>query len=122
LKIQINGRHLDVTDAIREYVEDRGSRLFRFFDRIQKVQFVLSTQGVRYTAEVVVSAPKGGRLVAEATEESLQAAVDKVTDRMERQINRYKEKLRGHRWDAGRQGLGESLAGSASAVSEEDEE
>ena len=122
MNIQINGRHLEVTDSIREYVEDRGSRLFSFFDRIQKVQFVLSTQGVRYTAEIVVSAPKGGRLVAEATEESLHAAVDKVTDRMERQINRYKDKLRGHRWDAGRQGLGESLAESSSAASEDEEE
>ena len=69
MNIQVNGRRLEVTGPIREYVEDRGSRLFRFFDRIQKVQFVLSTQGVRFTAEVVVSAPKGGRLVAEATED-----------------------------------------------------
>ncbi|MHC5036564.1 MAG: ribosome hibernation-promoting factor, HPF/YfiA family [Planctomycetota bacterium] len=107
MNIQISGRHLEVTDAVREYVGDRGKRLTRFFDRINNIQFILSMEGVRYSAEVVVSAPKVGRMVAEATEEGLQAAVDKVVDKMERQITRYKEKLRNRRRDGGRAGARE---------------
>ena len=102
MSIQISGRHLEISDATREYVGERARRLFRFFDRIHKVQFVLSKEGVRYSAEVVVSAPKGVRLVAEASEEGLHASVDKVIDRMERQITRFKEKLRNGRREGAR--------------------
>jgi putative sigma-54 modulation protein len=102
LNLEIRGRHLDVKETIRGYIEERAERLTRYYNRITKMQFVLSKQGVKFSAEVVVSAPRAGQLVAEATEEGLQAAVDKALDKMERQIRRFKEKLRDHHREAGR--------------------
>jgi putative sigma-54 modulation protein len=111
LKIEVTGRHLEITDGMREYAGERGERLFRYYDRIQSVQFVLSQEGVRFTAEVVVSAPRAGRMAAEASEESLQAAVDKALDKMERQIRRHKERLRDHRREEGRAAQREEIRG-----------
>jgi len=104
LSIQISGRRIEITDPVRAYVQERGAKLFRFLDRIQKVQFILSSDGDGYSAEVLVSAPKGGQLVAESTEEGLLAAIDKVTDKIERQLRRYKQKLKDHRREEGRSG------------------
>jgi putative sigma-54 modulation protein len=114
LNIQISGRRLEVTDEIRKYAEERAQRLFRFFERISKVQMTLSsrvtTKGPRYGAEIVVTGPKAMRLVAESTEDLLNAAVDKATDKMERQITRHKEKLREHRREPGRRAAAEAPA------------
>lgn len=102
MDIEIRGRHLDITPEIRRYVEERAERFFRYFDRLHSVQFILSRQGINYRAEVVVAAPRAGQLVAEAAEEGLNAAVDRVIDKMDRQVRRFKEKLKDHHRDEGR--------------------
>jgi putative sigma-54 modulation protein len=128
LNIQIVGRRLEITEEIRKYAEERAQRLFRFFERISKVQMTLSsrvtTKGPRYGAEIVVTGPKAMRLVAESTEDLLNGAVDKATDKMERQITRHKEKLSEHRRESGRhvsqeasEGVGEE-AGAEEAAPE----
>lgn len=126
MDIQISGRRLEITDEIRKYAEERAERLFRFFERIGKVQMVLSskvsTKGPRYGAELAVSGPKQMRLAATATEELLNAAVDKVIDKMERQITRHKEKLREHRRESGRTAAEVPPAGGAEGGSGEGEE
>lgn len=102
MNIQITGRRIEVTDGMKEYATERIERLSRYFDRLNRAQLVLEPKGPMFSAELVVTGPKGTHLAAEAKEESFNAAVDKVMDKIERQITRSKEKMREHRRESGR--------------------
>lgn len=91
------GRNFVITDAIKDYAETKLSRLKKYFDNIKEIQATLSAvkskTGPIQTAEVRVIL-NGNVIKGVAVEADLYAAIDKVTDILERQITKYKEKLR----------------------------
>jgi putative sigma-54 modulation protein len=93
LKINITGRHLDVTPAMKEYTQEKVEKLGRFYDRIHGVDAVLSDEGDRQVVEVKAHVGKGTTLVGKVENPDIYAALDLVVDKMERLITRYKEKL-----------------------------
>jgi putative sigma-54 modulation protein len=103
LKIDISGRHLLVTRAMKDYAREKMERLGRFYDRIRRVQVVMDVQGERQQVEMVVSLARGSHIIAHARDSSMYAAIDFVVDKCERQLTKLKEKLRGHK---GRMSMG----------------
>ena len=97
MNIRITGRHLDVTDALRECVSEKVARLTRFFDGVIDVDVTLALDGDQCMAEVRVPAVRGQTIVAQATGSEMYQAIDLVIDKTERQLTRLKEKLRDHR-------------------------
>jgi len=97
LEIRIAGKHLHVSDAVRDYANDRIGRLVKYFDGILRVQIVLSEEGETKHAEIVVSLPRGKTTIANATAKTVYAAIDEVHDKAEKQLTRFKEKLRDRR-------------------------
>lgn len=98
MRIIISGRHLDVTEAIRDYAEKKIGRIKKYFDSIIEIDVTLSvekskSEGEQHTADVLVFA-NGKKLKARATESILYAAIDEVTDILENQLKKYKEKLK----------------------------
>lgn len=93
LKINITGRHLDVTPAMKEYMQEKIEKLGRFYDRIHGVDAVLSEEGDRQVVEVKAHVGKGTTLVGKVENPDIYAALDLVVGKLERQITRYKEKL-----------------------------
>jgi putative sigma-54 modulation protein len=96
LEIIIHGRHLDITEAIRNYVRKKASKLTKYSDRINKIQFTLKIEGQNHTAEAVCSFA-GTTLVAEAVNSDMYAAIDFGMDKMEKQLIRHREKLKHHK-------------------------
>jgi putative sigma-54 modulation protein len=94
LKINITGRHLDVTPAMRKYTQEKVEKLGRFYDRIHGIDAVLSEEGERQVVEVKAHVGKGTTLVGKVENSDIYAALDLVVGKLERQITRYKEKLR----------------------------
>jgi putative sigma-54 modulation protein len=103
LKIDVLGRHFDISDSVREYAESKVGKLERFYDRIGNVKITLGEEGQVRTAEIVALVAKGTKIVGEARGDSIYAAVDLAVDKMERQITRHKEKLLEHRKRAARE-------------------
>ncbi|MBI3267760.1 MAG: ribosome-associated translation inhibitor RaiA [Planctomycetes bacterium] len=98
MNISIHARHMPVVpDELREYAEEKANRLERYFDRIKKIEVILNVEQERHMAEMVISATRGATLVAHTVEGDIHAAIDLVTDKMERQLTKLKEKLRGRR-------------------------
>jgi len=97
LKVNVVGRHFEVTSSVRDYATSKAEKLERFYERIGDVRVTLSSEGQDMTAEIVASATKGVQMVGEARGETIYAAVDLAMDKVERQITRHKEKLSGHR-------------------------
>ena len=98
MEIIIHGRHLNTTEAIKEYVKKKASKLTKYSDRINKIQFTLKVEGQKHIVEAVCSVLKT-TLVAEASNSDMYAAIDLVMDKLEKQFIRHKEKLRKHNRD-----------------------
>ena len=89
------GHHLELTDPIREYVKNKLARLERHNDRITQVAVILSVEKLIQKAEATVHAD-GVELFANSEHEDLYAAIDALADKLDRQLIKRKERLRGH--------------------------
>ena len=95
LKFNIRGENVEVTDAIRDYVVKRISKLQKFFeDSVEATAHVnLKVYSNRtYKVEVTIPLPYL-TLLAEETSNDMYGSVDLVTDKLERQIRKYKTKV-----------------------------
>ncbi len=93
MNINITGRRLDVTPAMKEYTTQKVEKLNRFYDRIHRVDAILTDEGDRQIVEVKAHVGKGTTLVGKVENPDMYAALDLVVAKLERQITRYKEKL-----------------------------
>jgi putative sigma-54 modulation protein len=93
MQLTITGHHVEVTPALRAYATEKMQRLTRHFDQVVSVNVILNVEKLDQTAEATVVA--GGRkLFATETAEDMYAAIDGMSDKIDRQIRRLKAKLR----------------------------
>jgi putative sigma-54 modulation protein len=95
MNLQISGHHLEVTPAIRDYVTGKLDRVTRHFDNVIDVNVILSVEKLKQKAEVTVHLP-GKDIFVEEVDEDLYAAVDSLVDKLDRQVQKYKQKLQDH--------------------------
>ena len=95
MQITVSGQHVDVTPALNDYVMTKLRRLERHFDHATNAHVVLTVQRQSQKAEATVHVP-GGKLHAEAVENDMYAAIDRLADKLDRQIRRHKEKVSDH--------------------------
>ena len=79
MNIIVSGRHLSITNAIKNYAEKKVQKLEKYFDRLIKVQVNLDVESERHRAEMIASAARGSILVAEVIDHDIYAAIDKAT-------------------------------------------
>jgi putative sigma-54 modulation protein len=96
MQINVTFRRLDPSDALREYAENRLQKLKKYADGPMDVNVVLSVEKFRQTAEVVISGD-GVRAAAKEERNEMRAAIDLVSDKIYKQLRRYKEKIRSKR-------------------------
>lgn len=92
MQVNVSGHHVEVTDALKTYVESKLDRLERHFDRITNVNVILSVEKLRQKAESTIRV-SGGEIYAEAEEDDLYAAIDSMADKLDRQLIKKKEKI-----------------------------
>lgn len=95
MNITITGRSVEVTPAIRDYVDAKLGRLSRFFDSVVDAQVILSVRRVEHIAEVTLRLP-GKDIHSQAKAESMLAAIDLLSDKVERQVVKHKGKMQNH--------------------------
>lgn len=91
MKIIFKGKHIEVTDAMRNYIEKRLNKIERHFDHILEVIVTLSVEKNRQIVEATLQASRA-LIRAEEETDDMYASIDKVADKLERQIQKYKEK------------------------------
>ena len=94
MQLNISGHHLDITDAIHNYVTNKLTKLEHHNDKITSVSVILSVDKLVQKAEATIHA-NGGELFAHCEDEDLYTAIDGLTDKLDRQLIKRKEKLRG---------------------------
>ena len=91
MKIITKGRHIDITDALRNYLEKKMSKLDKHFDNTLDATVALSVEKKRQIVEVTLQASRA-IIRAEVETGDMYASIDKVVDRLERKIQKYKDK------------------------------
>jgi len=95
MQLSVTGHHVDVTDAMRNYVANKMEKVERHFDLVSDVHCILTVEKLRHKAEAKVNV-NGGTIYADATEEDMYAAIDGLVDKLDRQVRKHKEKLVDH--------------------------
>lgn len=98
---QLSGRNVEVTDAMRTYVEEKLSRLDRYNDQITNARVTLTVRDVRNAerrnrVEVQLNVPSG-IIRAEEHHADMYAAIDRASDVLERQLRKFKTRYMKHR-------------------------
>jgi putative sigma-54 modulation protein len=97
-------RHMDASDAAREYAREKVERIKKYFPDPISAHVVMSTErGYRHAADVNIQLHNGLVIKGTETTEDMYSSIDLVMAKIERQVRRYKEKIRHHK---AREGLG----------------
>jgi len=96
MKIDITGRHIEVTPALREFTEDKLAKLERLLVGPIEAHVVLGISKHRHTAEVKITS-KSAVLSGTMETGDLYASIGEVSDKLERQALKHKEKIRDHK-------------------------
>jgi putative sigma-54 modulation protein len=92
MNIAVRGKNIDITPALRDYVEKRVSKVTKYFSEVGNINAVLSVEKSQHCVEVTV--PVNGIILrAQEITGDMYASVDLVVDKIERQITKYKTKL-----------------------------
>lgn len=95
MNLTLTGNHIEVTPALHDYVTEKLTRVIRHFDHVTSVHVVLSVAKLKQKAEITVHV-KGRDIHAECEDADLYAAIDAVTDKLNRQVLKHKEKNHNH--------------------------
>jgi putative sigma-54 modulation protein len=96
MQINISGHHVEVSQAMKDYVQSKVEKLERHFDNITNVQVTLTVEKLVQKAEATLHA-SGAELHANADDDNMYAAIDGLTDKLDRQLLKHKEKMTNHR-------------------------
>tara|TARA_R110001599_G_scaffold65838_2_gene185937 strand:+ start:189140 stop:189427 length:288 start_codon:yes stop_codon:yes gene_type:complete len=94
MQLNVSGHHVEVTDPLRDYVENKFERLQRHFDHITNTQVTLIVEKMVQKAEATIHI-SGGDIFAASESEDMYAAIDALADKLDRQLIKHKEKSRG---------------------------
>ncbi|MBV4474559.1 ribosome-associated translation inhibitor RaiA [Pseudomonas sp. B2M1-30] len=91
MQVNISGHQLEVTQPLRDYVEQKLKRLEGHFDKITNVQVILSVEKLKQKIEATLHIP-GNEVVANAEDSNMYAAIDALADKLDKQLKKHKEK------------------------------
>jgi putative sigma-54 modulation protein len=95
MQVNLTGHHVEITPALKDYLNSKLTRIERHFDSVTSINCVLTVEKLRHKAEAKVNVT-GGTLFADAVEDDMYAAIDGLIDKLDRQIVKHKEKLTDH--------------------------
>ena len=91
MQLNISGHHVEITDALNDYISEKFGRLERHSDFINTIQVILSVEKLLHKAESTVRV-NGAEIFANADSEDMYAAVDLLVDKLDRQLLKHKDK------------------------------
>lgn len=92
MQIDITGHHVDVTPALRAYVTEKMQKLIRHSDQVMSIRVILNVEKLQQLAEATVN-EAGHTLFASATATDMYASIDRLVDKLDRQVRRRKDRI-----------------------------
>ena len=96
MHIHVNGKNIEITDAIKAYVKEKIGKVTNHYDQIQAIDVVLSViknpaASGKHIAEVMCKLTSGS-IHCEESAESMYASIDLLADKLDRQVKKHKDK------------------------------
>lgn len=95
MQLNVTGHHVEVTPAMKSYVEKKLDRIVRHSDHVLDVHCVLTVEKLTHKAEATVRL-NGNTIHADAVEQNMYAAIDALADKLDRGVKKHNEKLKDH--------------------------
>lgn len=100
MQVSITGRHIELTEPLKNYVQDKLQHLKHSFDQVVDVHVVLSVEKFRQQCEITLQA-NGITIHGSHETEDMYASIDGAIDKLNRQLKRYRAKLKKHQSEHG---------------------
>jgi putative sigma-54 modulation protein len=92
MNVIVNGRHLEITPALKSYSVEKMSKFEKYLSSISEAVVTLSVEKYRHKAEVLMKV-NGYMIQAESVTGEIYSSIDEVVEKLEKQVVKYKEKL-----------------------------
>ena len=100
MQYQISGIHIDVGDALQTHVKgELNDAITKYAERPTDAQIIFSKSGHEFVCDAIVHLSTGLTAQAKASKAEIYAAFDACAEKVEKQLRRYKRKLKGHHKD-----------------------
>ena len=97
MQYQISGIHIDVGDALQTHVKgELNDAISKYAERPTDAQIIFSKSGHEFVCDAIVHLSTGLTAQAKASKAEIYAAFDACAEKVEKQLRRYKRKLKGH--------------------------
>jgi putative sigma-54 modulation protein len=96
MQLNVTGHHVEVTESMRGYVEKKLERIGRHYDQVLDAHCILTVDRLRHKAEATLHV-RGTAIHTQAWDENMYAAIDLLTDKLDRCLKKHKEKVSDHR-------------------------
>ena len=93
--IQINGRHVLVTDAMKQHVQDKLAKIERFHNHIMDIHVTMDIQKIEHSVTIIVKFDHF-KIKSHASSTDMYVSIDQAVDKLQKQIRRWKEKIQAH--------------------------
>ena len=98
----ISGKHIEITDAIREHVQEKIEKLPRYYNSINRIEVIIDgNDGGKPSVEIIASAEHSNVFIAKETGDDVYTCIDIVVHKLERQLRRKKQKQRNNKHISG---------------------
>ena len=110
MQVTVNGRHIEVTDSLKQYATDKFGRLDKYLPKA--VQAIITLSVVKKVHHKAEAAIKSNGVLIQASEETeeMYSAIDLLVEKIERRVRRYKEKLVDHKHQSNKTDVAQSTA------------
>ena len=98
MQFSVTFRHMEATEALKHYAQERLEKIRKYFPEPISVHVVMTTErGYQHRVDVTLTLHNGLTVAGKETTENMYSSIDLVAAKIERQVRRYKDKLRGHK-------------------------
>src|SRR5215813_12633691 len=99
--VTVSSRHMDVTEPLKAYAEQKANKLLKYYDRIQEIEVVFDSGKVHTRVEMIVNAEHKNMFIAHHEQGDAYACVDECVGKLERQLSEHKHKYRNRKHSGG---------------------
>ncbi len=94
----ITGKHIDITQAIRNHAEQKTSKLPKYYSSINQIEVILDgSSGGSTSVQIIARGEHSNIFIVNETDEDAYKCIDIAVHKLERQLRKKKEKERGHK-------------------------
>jgi putative sigma-54 modulation protein len=98
MRVNVTFRHMEATEPIKEYAQEKVERIKKYFPDPMTAHVVMTTErGYQHVCDVTITLHNGLTLKGRESTEDMYSSIDLVMAKIERQVRRYKEKIRSHK-------------------------